>query len=81
MMRKMDGMIKDDFETLDYQFTLNPTQDEWVDRLGRLPADKRNLMIAYIECNCHYSELARKQKVSVQVVKQAIEEIRQLLTK
>lgn len=74
-------MLADTFESLDYEYTLNINDDEMVSRLNALPSDKRNLMIAYIECNCHYSELARKQKVSVQVVKQAIEEIRQLLTK
>lgn len=74
-------MLADTFETLDYEYTLNINDDEMVNKLNDLPSDKRNLMIAYIECNCHYSELARKQKVSVQVVKQAIEEIRQLLTK
>lgn len=80
-MKKMDGMIRDTFEVLDYEYTLNINEDEWVYKLNALPSDKRNLMIAYIECNCHYSELARSQNVSVQVVKQAIEEIRQLLTK
>lgn len=74
-------MLADTFETLDYEYTLNINDDEMVNKLNDLPSDKRNLMIAYISCNCHYSELARKQKVSVQVVKQAIEEIRQLLTK
>lgn len=72
----MDGMIRDTFEVLDYQFTLNPQQDEWVDKLNRLPQDERNLFIKYIECNCHYSELAREMKVSVQVVKDKIQIIR-----
>ena len=84
-MKALDGMmrrrlmIKDDFATLDYQFSLNPQQDEWVDKLNRLPQDERNLFIKYIECSNHYSELAREMRVSTQVVKDKIQIIREKL--
>lgn len=78
-MKKMDGMIRDTFEVLDYQYTLNPNNDEIVDKLNRLPQNERNLFIKYIECSSHYSELAREMKVSTQVVKDKIQIIRKKL--
>lgn len=78
-MKKMGGMIRDTFEVLDYQYTLNPNNDEIVDKLNRLPQNERNLFIKYIECSNHYSELAREMKVSTQVVKDKIQIIRKKL--
>ena len=75
----MTNMIKDTFETLDYQYQLNTDENDAVEALNRLPADERNLMILYIECNAHYTEVARKTHLSVQTIKEHVDNIKEKL--
>lgn len=74
---KKGKSIKDDYETLDIEFKVNRTDNELVKALNQLSDEDRSIMIKYIECNNHYSELAREFNISVDLVKEKINEIRE----
>lgn len=74
---KKGKAIKDDYETLDIEFKVNRTDNEIVKALNQLSDEDRSIMIKYIECNNHYSELAREFNISVDLVKEKINEIRE----
>lgn len=73
---KKGKAIKDDYETLDIEFKVNRTDNQLVKALNQLSDEDRSIMIKYIECNNHYSELAREFNISVDLVKEKITEIR-----
>lgn len=73
---KKGKAIKDDYETLDIEFKVNRTDNELVKALNQLSDEDRSIMIKYIECNNHYSELAREFNLSVDLVKEKIVIIR-----
>ena len=74
---KKGKAIKDDYETLDIEFKVNRTDNQVVKALNQLSDKDRSIMIKYIECNNHYSELAREFNISVDLVKEKINEIRE----
>lgn len=78
---KKGKAIKDDYETLDIEFKVNRTDNELVKALNQLSDEDRSIMIKYIECNNHYSELAREFNLSVDLVKEKINEIRKKINK
>lgn len=75
----MEPNLKDTFETLNEDFTANYTENDLIYALNDLPADERNLMIQFIECDCFYSKLARRHNISTQLLKRRLNEIRQHL--
>jgi hypothetical protein len=78
---KKGKAIKDDYETLDIEFKVNRTDNELVKALNQLSDEDRSIMIKYIECNNHYSELAREFNLSVDLIKEKINEIREKINK
>lgn len=74
---KKGKAIKDDYETLDIEFKVNRTDNQLVKALNQLSDDDRSIMIKYIECNNHYSELAREFNLSVDLIKEKIVNIRE----
>lgn len=74
-----EKMLKDDFTTLDFCYRANIEDNEAVSALNSLPTDERNIFILYIECGCHYTEVSRRAKISVQLVKERIDEIKHKL--
>lgn len=78
---KKGKAIKDDYETLDIEFKVNRTDNQLVKALNQLSDEDRSIMIKYIECNNHYSELAREFNLSVDLIKEKINEIRGKINK
>lgn len=74
---KKGKAMKDDFETLDIEYKVNRTDNQLVKALNQLSDEDRSIMIKYIECNNHYSELAREFNLSVDLIKDKINNIRE----
>ena len=72
-------MLKDDFETLEYQYNINPEERTEVEALNQLDVIDRNIFIMYIECDGQYSKLAKKLHLSVPFIKERINAIREQL--
>lgn len=64
------------FEDLQWEYTTNELKDEWVDCLNQLPATERNLMIQFIEYGCYYTKLAKYHNISVTLLRERLQEIR-----
>lgn len=76
VMKCRKTMIPDDFETLDIQFRLNPTNSDIVDILNNLNDVERNLFIQYVKCGGRYATLSREVNISVPFIKEQIKSIR-----
>lgn len=70
--RKMGMTYKELHDT----FNANETENEYVQALNELTADKRNLMILYLEIGT-VTGLARKMNVSPSVMRRMINEIKE----
>lgn len=76
-MKQMDGN-KLTFEDYLIDFQKNETESELIQALMELPIDKRNLFIMYLE-EGSILRLAKKLRVSAQITRRAIAEIKDLI--
>lgn len=64
------------YKELNDTFNANETENEYVQALNELPADKRNLMLLYLEIGT-VTGLARKMNVSPSVMRRMINDIKE----